>query len=193
MNATYRRPGRAIRTRAAITVAAALLIVSVVPSTALAGGGGATIVRGIQQAAGSCDDGGYLMMGSLQGCWWIETFESKTDPDKSNYRATGTERFTGCLAEVCGTFYTTYSFTAKTDGPWPTSPEIHGRCHHPVVGGTGGFAGVRGVISFTDVVDVSPPYYPYWGNLRLDDGVGGTRSVGISSASGSGDTTASSC
>ena len=50
------------------------------------------------------------------------------------------------------------------------SPDIFGRCHHPVVGGTDGFAGARGEISFTDVVDVSPPYYPYWGNLRLATG-----------------------
>jgi hypothetical protein len=193
MDATYRRPGRAIRTRAASTIAAVMLIALVAPSAALAGGSGATIVRGIQGAAGSCEDGGFLMTGSLEGCWWIETFETKSDPAKSNLRATGTERFEGCMGDVCGEFYTTYTFTAKFDGPWPTSAELHGRCHHPIVGGTEGFAGVRGVLSFTDVVDVSPPYYPYWGNVRVDDGVGGTRSAGTSSGNGSGATTASSC
>ena len=71
------------------------------------------------------------------------------------------------MGSVCGTFYTTFSYTAKTNGPWPTDAEIHGRCHHPVIGGTGGFAGAAGEISFHDVVDVSPPYYPYIGNVHV--------------------------
>jgi hypothetical protein len=28
------------------------------------------------------------------------------------------------------------------------------------------FAGARGELSFTDVVDANPVYYPYWGNIR---------------------------
>lgn len=151
----------------AIALLAALLLASAIPAGASAAGRGSTIVRGTQLAAGSCADGGYAMTGDLVGCWWIDTFDAWSDPDKSTLRATGTEHFTGCLGSVCGTFFTTYVFTAKTDGPWPVSPEIHGRCHHPVVGGTGGFAGARGEISFTDVVDVNPPYYPYWGNIHL--------------------------
>ena len=107
------------------------------------------------------------MTGSLVGCWVIDTFETTSDPSKSHFRATGTEHFTGCLGSVCGTFFTTYSFTAKTDGPWPTAAEVHGRCHHPVIGGTDGFAGASGEISFHDVVDVSPPHYPYVGNVHL--------------------------
>jgi hypothetical protein len=56
----------------------------------------------------------------------------KGGEDKAHYRATGTEHFEGCLGSICGSFDTTFSFTTKTDGPWPTSPEIHGRCHHPI-------------------------------------------------------------
>ena len=151
-------------------LAAALFVAALIPASASAAGNGATIVRGIQQAAGTCANGGYAMTGALQGCWWIDTFETKSDPTKSHYRATGTEHFRGCLGSVCGTFTTTYSFTAKTAGPWPTSAEIHGRCHHPVTGGTGGFRGASGEISFHDVVNVSPPYYPYWGNVHLAKG-----------------------
>jgi hypothetical protein len=81
--------------------------------------------------------------------------------------ATGEEHFTGWIGSTYGTFYTRYRFTAKTDGPWPTSAEIHGRCHHPITGGDGAFAGISGEISFKDVVDVSPPDYPYWGAIRL--------------------------
>ncbi|MBI2777787.1 MAG: hypothetical protein HYX57_11080 [Chloroflexi bacterium] len=151
-----------------------MLVASALVATASAAGRGATTVRGTQSAAGTCRDGGYAMTGSLTGCWWVLTFESTSDPDKSHYRATGEELFEGCLGDVCGTFSTTYSFTAKTDGPWADgAPEIHGRCHHPVTGGTGGFAGVSGELSFRDIVDVSPPYYPYWGNLRLGGSVEG--------------------
>jgi hypothetical protein len=55
------------------------------------------------------------------------------------------------------------------DGPWVSSAEIHGRCHHPVVAGsgTGDFIGITGELRFKDVVDVNPPYYPYWGSLRI--------------------------
>jgi hypothetical protein len=151
---------------------AATLLAAALAGSALAGGKGATIVRGIQLAAGSCENGGYAMTGALEGCWWIDTFETTSDPVKSHYVATGTEHFTGWLGSAFGTFSTTYRFTAKTDGPWPTSAEIHGRCHHPITGGTGDFAGASGEISFHDVVDVSPPFYPYWGNVRLAAGSG---------------------
>jgi hypothetical protein len=159
------RPGRLSR-RAALPLLIALAG-SVLTAGAAAAGNGTTIARGVQLAAGTCADGGYAMTGSLIGCWWIDTFETKSSPDKSTFVARGTEHFTGCLGSTCGTFYTTYTFTAKTDGPWPTSAEIHGRCHHPIIGGTGGFAGASGVLSFHDVVDVSPPYYPYAGNVHL--------------------------
>lgn len=165
---TFDRPARHERLgRRAIVPLLVALIGSLLSAGAVAAGNGTTIVRGVQLAAGTCADGGYAMTGSLVGCWWIDTFDTKSDPDKSTFRASGTEHFTGCLGSVCGTFYTTYTFTAKTDGPWPTSAEIHGRCHHPVIGGTGGFAGASGVLSFHDVVDVSPPYYPYVGNVHL--------------------------
>ena len=159
-----------------VFLGAALLVASAVPASAAASRG-ATTVRGTQHAAGSCESGGYAMTGSLVGCWWIDTFESKSDPSKAHYLATGTEHFTGCLGPICGTFFTTYSFSAKTDGPWPTSAEIHGRCHHPVVGGTDGFTGASGEISFHDVVDVSPPYYPYWGTVHLAAGTAGETST----------------
>jgi hypothetical protein len=163
-----------IRTRTlGRSMLAAAVLATVLAGAALAAGTGATIVRGIQLAAGSCENGGYAMTGALEGCWWIDTFETKSDPDKAHYVATGTEHFTGWLGSAFGTFFTTYRFTAKTDGPWPTSAEIHGRCHHPVTEGTGAFAGISGELSFHDVVDVSPPYYPYWGNLRLATSSGG--------------------
>ena len=157
-----------------VALTVALLLTVGLAASAVAGGRGATTVRGTQLAAGTCPNGGYAMTGSFEGCWWIDTFETKSDPDKAHYRATGTEHFEGCLGAVCGTMTTTYSFTAKTDGPWPTSAELHGRCHHPVTGGTEGFAGATGEISFHDVVNVSPPYYPYWGNVHVASSASGT-------------------
>ena len=80
--------------------------------------------------------------------------------------AHGREHFTGWLGTRYGTFYTTYTYTARFDG----AVELHGRCHHPITGGNGDFAGIRGELSFTDVVDQEPFSYPYWGNIQLDRG-----------------------
>ena len=92
--------------------------------------------------------------------------------------AHGTEHFTGWLGTLYGTFYTTYSYTARFDG----AVELHGRCHHPILGGSGDFAGVRGELSFTDVVDEEPFSYPYWGNIQLDRGTPVILSSAASSA-----------
>lgn len=149
-----------------ITIVA--MVAALAPSIALAGGRGATIVRGIQNEYGSCgpNGDGYLMEGSLTGCWWVLTFDVKPMPVQGTVLATGVEHFEGCLGNVCGTFDTTYTYTARFDG----STELHGRCHHPITAGTGtgGFAGARGVLSFTDVVDQDPFFYPYWGNIQLE-------------------------
>jgi hypothetical protein len=162
------RPVRHRRLRHLVAVPLLIALVGALSSAGVvAAGSGASVVRGVQQAAGTCGGDGYYMTGDLTGCWWILTADTKSDPDKATFRFTGTEHFEGCLGSVCGSFDTTYSFTGKADGPWPTSAEIHGRCHHPITRGTGGFAGVSGVLSFHDVVDVSPPYYPYVGNIRL--------------------------
>ena len=179
--ATHRRPGR--RTLGIALVGSFLLGAAVV-SPSSAGGSGGTVVRGIQLAYGTCGDGtGYAMTGALVGCWWIDTFDvhKPASTDKSHYMATGVEHFTGWIGSNYGTFTTTYRFTAKTDGPWPTSAEIHGRCHHPITGGEGDFAGITGELSFHDVVDVAPPYYPYRGSIRL--GGGATLRLGATSTS----------
>jgi hypothetical protein len=64
--------------------------------------------------------------------------------------------------EPTGRFNTTFTFTAKLD---PTIGEIHGRCHHPIVSGSGAFAGARGVISFKDIP--AEGRFPYHGNIQL--------------------------
>jgi hypothetical protein len=154
------------RPRLAATIVAVGLLAVVVPGTALGAGGGATVVRGIQHEFGSCQiEGvdGYLMDGSLTGCWIIDTFEVKPMPVQGTMLAHGTEHFVGYLGGAFGTFQTTYTYTARFSG----ATELHGRCHHPIVGGDGVFAGARGELSFTDVVDTDPVSYPYWGNIQL--------------------------
>ena len=86
----------------------------------------------------------------------------------------GTEHFTGCVNSdgdaVCdpggpsGTFNTTFTFTAKFDAD---GNEVHGRCNHPIVSGTGGFDGVTGVVNFTDDVTTVPVSATYVGVVRL--------------------------
>ena len=174
------RTGRMGRRIAGVIVAMAILSAAI-PSAFAASGSGAIVVRGIQGEYGSCGDSdGYAMTGALVGCWWVDTFDVKPLPVQGTMLATGVEHFTGCLnVEVCGTFYTTYTYTARFDG----ATELHGRCHHPIVGGTEGFAGASGELSFTDVVDSTPVYYPYWGNIRLDGGASSTTLASSGSSS----------
>ena len=103
------------------------------------------------------------LSGNLDGCWYTYVSTSRTNPS-GTYVEQGTELFVGCLnGTVCGTFETTYTFTAKYD---TLGQEIHGRCHHPIVGGTGGFAGAKGVINFKD--DVVTGTFDYRGNISLE-------------------------
>ena len=101
--------------------------------------------------------------GSLDGCWYTYVSTSKFNPS-GTYIEQGTEIFVGCMGTRCGTFETTYTFTAKyVDDTF--AEEIHGRCHHPIVGGTGRFAGVKGVILFKD--DVVNLKFNYRGHISL--------------------------
>lgn len=91
------------------------------------------------------------LSGSLVGCWYTYVSASRLNPS-GTYIEQGTELFVGCLnGTTCGTFETTYTFTGKyTDATF--TEEIHGRCEHAVVDGTGDFAGVKGAIKFKDDV-----------------------------------------
>jgi hypothetical protein len=90
----------------------------------------------------------YTVTGNLSGCWYIDEWTIRNETPSGSIRASGTEVFSGCLDESrCGHFWTTYIFTYKVvDGV-----EAHGRCHHPIVGGDGGFAGVTGVLEMHDL------------------------------------------
>ncbi|HSP26968.1 MAG TPA: hypothetical protein VLN74_00375 [Ilumatobacteraceae bacterium] len=102
--------------------------------------------------------------GDLVGCWYTDTLEVVQETKSGIYQERGTETFVGCLADgtTCGTFSTTYKFTAKfaADGS-----EIHGRCQHPIVDGTDDFEGLTGRVDFKD--DVATGEFNYRGHLIL--------------------------
>jgi hypothetical protein len=105
------------------------------------------------------------LTGDLVGCWYTYVSASKFNPS-GTYIEQGTELFVGCLnGTTCGTFETTYTFTGKyTDDTF--AEEIHGRCEHAVVDGTGDFAGVKGAIKFKD--DVVNLKFDIRGHVSLD-------------------------
>jgi hypothetical protein len=123
-------------------------------------------VSGVKTPAGPglCVDpdalASYTMQGSLLGCWYIDTFNPKSQPRSGTFQATGTEHFAGCLDldgdQACtggdpqGTLSFSFQFTGKADPV--TDAAIHGRCQHPIIAGTGDFAGASGVITFKDDV-----------------------------------------
>jgi hypothetical protein len=119
------------------------------------------------------------MTGGLVGCWYTDAANEKkkhveTASGKYVLIYTGTEHFTGCLdadgdggcsGDPTGTFYTTFTFTTQVVDA-PPFAEIRGRCHHPIVSGTGDFAGATGVINFKDdVSDPSSVTSPYMGHI----------------------------
>jgi len=169
--------GKAVRDRlraTTLTAAVAALVFAVVAMPASAG---TTEVSGIgvfdnecQPPAGSppSDLGDYPpihMSGSLNGCWY--TYVSSSRFNRSGtYQEHGSEIFVGCLnGMTCGTFETKYTFTGKyVDDTF--AEEIHGRCEHRIVGGTGDFAGTKGVILFKD--DVVNLKFDYRGHISLE-------------------------
>ena len=90
----------------------------------------------------------YTVAGNLTGCWYIDEWTIRNETPSGAIQASGTELFSGCLdGDRCGHFWTTYTFTYKVvDGV-----ETHGRCHHPIVGGDGGFVGVSGMLQMHDL------------------------------------------
>lgn len=175
MYAYGRRVGA--RLLALVAVSAAFAFVVAAPASA-----GTMQVAGVQSApvtSGPCFDSmavnpSYTMVGGLVGCWYTDTFNQRGAGQPSGtIQATGTEHFVGCLdlngdgtcdpGEPSGTLMFTFQFTGKFAPV--TIAEIHGRCQHPIVSGTDGFAGASGVITFKD--DVVTGTSNYKGHVTL--------------------------
>ncbi len=110
-----------------------------------------------------------VMTGSLDGCWYtnIETTKDNGAPS-GVYIESGEEVFVGSLnGGPEGTFATTYKFESKWDPDVSTGSEVHGRCQHPIVAGsgTGGFEGATGRVDFKD--EVTTGQFFYRGHIKL--------------------------
>lgn len=133
---------------------------------------GATQIDGIGVAVASCDGltDAFTMelTGALEGCWYNHGWDVVIDAPSGAYFERGTETFVGCLVQggerTCGSFSTTYFFQGAYT---PDGQEVRGHCQHPIVegSGTGGFAGVTGVLQMKD--DVSTGEVFYRGHLRF--------------------------
>jgi hypothetical protein len=108
------------------------------------------------------------MSGSLDGCLYTKVITPKEKPS-GVYLESGEEVFVGSLdGGPVGTFTTTYKFQSKFDPDVSPAVEVFGRCHHPIVegSGTGGFEGATGRLDFKDIIG-DPVTYVYRGHIVL--------------------------
>lgn len=112
-----------------------------------------------------------VITGDLDGCWYthVDTETAKDNGAPSGvYRESGEEVFVGSLnGGPEGTFATTYRFESKWAPDVSTGSEVHGRCQHPIVVGSGtdGFEGATGRVDFKD--EVTTGRYFYRGHIAL--------------------------
>ncbi len=156
----------------ALAVVTLSSMVLMVPSPALAEG--ATQIAGISSfaAPGECTDSegngadfALSMRGDLAGCLYVFVATATCSPSGA-YRETGTELFVGQYTGEPGTFRTTYQFEGKYQDCPNLGGELFGRCHHPLVAGSGAgiFEGATGQFDFKD--DIAAGNFPYRGHLR---------------------------
>ena len=166
------------RVRSVLAVAAAITAVG---ALALAGGAGAasaTQVDGVMRvvdvgAPFDVTDDVTQVWGDFIGFWWTTTFELGVTTPSGVVTGTGTERFHGCLdanangvcdpSDPAGSLYLSFTYSGKFDPQ--TFALLHGRCHHPVTGGTRDFAGATGVVQMRDDPVTGCTYYR--GHLKL--------------------------
>jgi hypothetical protein len=116
------------------------------------------------------------MRGGLIGDWTTTSFEELGRAPY--YHARGTELFKGCLdrqrdrsckGDPKGTLELTFEYWGLFAAPDPASL-VWGACWHPIVGGTGGFAGAQGVIQMVDTPEDGEARTDYIGNVTLKAG-----------------------
>jgi hypothetical protein len=148
-------------------LAALVVIASAGAIAVAAASAGADQVSGVQEP--TAIQGVSTMTGDLTGTWYDTT---PLDEFLAGLRAhpsgtvqfTGTELFVGCWSAVCGTLSFEYHAELKLVAP-DYVQLILGRCTHKVTGGTGGFAGATGVLTFRD--DPETGCSSYKGHISL--------------------------
>lgn len=160
-------------------------VAAALAGTGAASAAGTSQVDGIQTLVSLGDpndpaDDVYWMDGhgggrpALIGTWKTKTFVFGVLTPSGVVTATGTEEFDGCLdangdrscgaSEPAGLLWFSFQFSGKFDPV--TFAQQHGRCHHPITAGTGGFAGATGVLRFKDDPVAGCAYYS--GHLTLE-------------------------
>jgi hypothetical protein len=119
------------------------------------------------------DAGTFKMRGGLIGRWAITSFEElETSPI---YHGRGTELFRGCLdrrhdrsckRDPSGTLSFNFDYWALFASADPESL-VWGSCWHPIVEGTGDFAGAHGVLTMVDTPTRHGVKTRYIGNVTL--------------------------
>jgi hypothetical protein len=119
------------------------------------------------------DAGTFKMRGGLIGRWAVTSFEElETSPI---YHGHGTELFKGCLdrrhdrsckRDPSGTLSFNFDYWAMFASADPESL-VWGSCWHPIVKGTGDFAGAQGVLTMVDTPTPDGVKTRYIGNVTL--------------------------
>lgn len=123
--------------------------------------------------------------------WWQFTAYHEWPSGPNFTTATGTELFGGCLdrnSDGCNNDATgqlAFSFVSWSRSDPATGETIEGRCIHPVIWGTGGFAGARGLLTMHDFRDETGELHTtYRGTITLRGG-GGASDATTQSTDGS--------
>ena len=159
--------------KTAVLAAASLAGLALLAAGTASAGADTTYQLSGKQIVVNEDQGIYKMRGSLIGRWNVTSFdESIQDP---YYHGSGTEAFKGCLDrrrdgrckhDPSGTLSITFEYWALFGSEDPASL-VWGACWHPVVSGTGDFAGASGVLTMVDTPTKQGVKTAYIGNLTL--------------------------
>ena len=159
----------------ALLAAAAVLSIAALAGPSLGAGSANAPVRVIgTQTEVDMAKGKFQMHGSLVGPWQITSFKPSY-VSETQFAASGTELFTGCLdsnrngtcdaGEPNGTLRFAATFWGELNPT--TKQETRGGCYHAVTGGTGGFAKAKGVITMLDTPAGNTVKTTYRGELQL--------------------------
>jgi hypothetical protein len=155
------------------------ILASVIAAASLAVVGGAAAgaaapisVKGIQTVVNE-SQGKYTMQGDLVGRWNTTVFTTNYAGPDGQFVGSGKELFTGCkdtdrsgacgAGEPAGTIRFSFVYWATYDPK--TKALVKGQCVHPVLGGTGAFAGAKGVIHMKDTPTAGGTRTTYSGTL----------------------------
>lgn len=157
-----------IRTVMALT-AVAVLLATMAPAPVSAGSFGSNVggmAAAVEECGGATSIITLALEGDFEGCLYTDEITQAGVRANGVYVEHGFETIVGCVdtpdGEMCGTLSTSFVFMATFA---PDGTQLTGGCVHPILGGTGDFAGVSGVIVFHD--DVAAGTAEYRGLIEL--------------------------